>query len=126
MTPAEVAEVLAMVAAFDRRTVGRADVAAWHLVLGDLEASDVREAVAEHFSGRRDWLMPADIRDSVKAKRAKRLSLVVEQVPDADPDDVPAYLDALREQRFRVADGTERQRDVAALVAQVERATVIE
>lgn len=124
MTPAETAEALAMAAAFDRRTVGRADVAAWHAVLGDLAATDVRDAIAGHYRDSRDWLMPADIRDRVKATRRTRLAAVPDEIPDADPDDPAAYIAALREGRTRIASG--EPRPVAALLARVEQASVIE
>jgi hypothetical protein len=126
MTPAETAEVLAMAAAFDRRTVGRSDVAAWHAVLGDLDAADVRAAVTEHYRDSRDWLMPADVRTRVKAIRKARLSAVPEGVPDADPDNPVAYIEALRQQRYRAASPDERPRPIAALLARVERSTVVE
>jgi hypothetical protein len=70
MTPSETAELLALAAAYDQRTVGTADALAW-------------AAVLEH---------------------------------DADPDNVPAYLNALRENRAITASGEPtRQRPVHAL-----------
>jgi hypothetical protein len=126
MTPADTAELLVLAAAFDRRTIGKADVLAWNAALSDLEFADAKDAIVEHFKASGDWLMPYHVRARVKAARAKRLSLVVDQVPDADPDDVPAYLDAVRSQRYRAASADARPRPVAQLLAGVERATVIE
>ena len=37
MTPSQTAELLGLCAAFDRRTIGKADVLAWQTVLGDIE-----------------------------------------------------------------------------------------
>jgi hypothetical protein len=118
----EIATLLAMVAAFDRRTVGEADVVAWHEAVGDLRLEDARAAVIAHFRTSRDWLMPIDVRTAVAALRRDRLEreLPIEP-PDADPNDVPAYLAALRAQRHRVGDGTERPRPVAELIAGVEQ-----
>lgn len=72
MNKAEVAELLTLIAAFDRRTIGDADVEAWHLVLGDLDAVDCADAIREHFTESREWLMPADVRTrAVNAKRRR-------------------------------------------------------
>lgn len=121
MNRAETALALTLAAAFDRRTIGEADVEAWHTVLADLAFDDVKEAVAGHYATSRDWLMPADVRERVKAIRAARLAAIAEEPPDADPDDVPTYLEALRAGRRATADGTERPRPVAALLGQVGR-----
>jgi len=106
MTPAECATVLAVAQAFDRRTVGELDVEAWHKAIGDLNADECRSAVTAHYTRSREWCMPFDVRNSVKALRADRLARAVEGAPDADPDDVPEYLRALRDGRTRTADAT--------------------
>ena len=56
---------LAMVQAFDRRTVGEVDVRAWHSVLGDLEMADVLEAVRRHYADSSEWMMPVHVRRGV-------------------------------------------------------------
>jgi hypothetical protein len=56
---------LALVQAFDRRTVGEVDVRAWHSVLGDLEVADVMEAIRLHYADNSDWMMPAHVRRGV-------------------------------------------------------------
>lgn len=122
MNLTETATLLAMIQAFDRRTVGEADVTAWQAALDDLRFDDCREAVVAHFRISSDWLMPANVRAAVKAARRDRLErdLPIDP-PDADPNDVRAYLEALRAQRHRVGDGTERPRPVAELIAGVEQ-----
>lgn len=75
MTKAQVAQLLTVIAAFDRRTIGEADVEAWHLILVDLEVEDCLEAVKAHFSTQREWLMPADVRTRAKATARKREGL---------------------------------------------------
>lgn len=105
MNLTETATLLTMCAAYDRRTIGEADVHAWQAVLDDVTFPDARDAVVEHYKRTRDWIMPADVRTIAKKARADRLNRHLELVPDADPDDVPAYLDALREGRTRTADG---------------------
>lgn len=72
MTPADTARVLAKAAAFDHRTIGRSDVAAWHEVLGDLAVDDALAAVTAHYRGTGERLMPSDVRRIVVAKRNER------------------------------------------------------
>jgi hypothetical protein len=73
MTPDETATVLAKAAAYDRRTVGRADVAAWHEALHDLDLADCLHAVTSHYQQPSpDWLMPGHIRAHVRAQRGAR------------------------------------------------------
>lgn len=62
MTPAEVARVLAKASAFDLRTVGEADVLAWHEVLADIDFADALKAVGKHYSEHTERLMPAHVR----------------------------------------------------------------
>lgn len=127
MTPAQTAELLAFCAAFDRRTVGKADVLAWQTVLVDLDYDAARQAVAEHYATETRWIMPADIRGAVRRSRATAADSIQgpglpAEIPDADPDDVPAYLAALRAQRTRAADGMElKPRKVPELLAGVGR-----
>ena len=118
MTPSETAILLAMAAAFDSRTVGETDVMAWHAVLEDLPLEDCEAAVLAWYREHRERLMPSDVRHAVKAIRRDRIERDGgTEPPDADPDDVVAYLAAFREGRRRAADGTERPRPVAQLIA---------
>lgn len=122
MNLTETAKLLTMCAAFDQRTIGEADVSAWQATLDDLRFEDCREAVVAHFRNSSGRIMPNDVRVAVKAMRRDRLErdLPIDP-PDADPNDVLGYIRAVREQRTRVADGTERPRPVAELIAGVER-----
>lgn len=86
MTPAQIAELLGMCAAFDRRTVGRADVTAWHLVLGDLDNHDAQQAVADHYRETREWIMPADVRRGVKTIREARI-IATNPLYDGNPEE---------------------------------------
>ena len=116
MTPGDATRVLTLAASYDQRTIGEADALAWAKALGDINQDDACDAVTEHYRNETRRLMPADVINGVRRIREARLSAAPEQVPDADPDDVLAYQRALREQRHRVADGTERQREVTELV----------
>lgn len=132
MTPAQTAELLAFCAAFDRRTVGKADVLAWQTVLADIDFNAAKSAVTAHYAEETRWIMPADIRGAVREIRHAQASDfqgpgLPAAVPDADPDDVPAYLAALRAQRVKAADGLElKPRPIAQLLAGVGRSVPTE
>lgn len=72
MTHDEIALVLGKAASVDRRTIGRADVLAWHEIIGHLEFLDALQAVRRHYSRTRDFLMPSDILAEVKLLRSER------------------------------------------------------
>lgn len=61
MTPAQTAKVLAAAAAFDQRTVGTADVAAWHSALGELDYEDARDAITRHYRTSAERVMPVHV-----------------------------------------------------------------
>lgn len=106
MNPEAIGDVLAVAAAFDNRTVGIADSAAWFRVIGHLDQHEAEEAIIAHYSQTNDRIMPQDVLSRVSKLRALRIAHAgPESVPDADPDDVLAYQQALREGRFRVASG---------------------
>jgi hypothetical protein len=58
----ETAMVLAKCQAFDRRTVGIADVNAWWEVLHDVDVTDALGAVTRYYRDCREWIMPSDVR----------------------------------------------------------------
>lgn len=62
------ARILARAAAYDRRTIGAADVRAWHDALADLDEAACHLAVIAHYRDQTDWLMPAHIRRHVEAE----------------------------------------------------------
>lgn len=106
MEPEVIGDVLAVAAAFDNRTVGAADSMAWYRVIGHLNQREAEEAIIAHYSETTDRIMPAHVLARVGKLRALRIAHAgPEAVPDADPDDVPAYQAALREGRFKVASG---------------------
>ena len=73
MNPGDTARLLGIAAAFDQRTVGKADVAAWYKVLEGVRYVDAEQAVLEHYSSTRDRLMPFDVLNGVKAIRSERV-----------------------------------------------------
>ena len=72
MNRAEAAQLLGAMAAFDRRTVGDADVIAWQAVLDDVPFADALEAVKQHYREGEAWLMPVHVRKAVRAMQAER------------------------------------------------------
>jgi len=72
MTPAEAARLLAKIQAYDGRTVGRADVAAWAEALHDIEWADASDAVARYFRTFTDWIQPAHVRSLAREVRSAR------------------------------------------------------
>jgi hypothetical protein len=119
-----VAALLGLMATFDYRETDETDDRAWLAVLGDLEFKDCEVAVFEHYKDSGDRMKPVDVRRGVKRireARARRNGAAPEtglpaDIPDADPDDVAAYLAAVREQRVRCG-GQLTPRPVGALLA---------
>jgi hypothetical protein len=61
MSPADIIDLLSFAAAYDQRTVGKGDVAAWHQALFKLDLEEAQIAVIEHYRVSRERIMPADI-----------------------------------------------------------------
>jgi hypothetical protein len=107
VTTATAARLLALAASFDNRTVSEITAQAWADALHDLEPDECAHAIRSHFRESDVYLMPVHIRQRVKARREilARAKPVADHnaIPDADPDDVPAYLAAVRTSRFRAS-----------------------
>lgn len=95
MLKSETARLLQMCATFDLRTIGEADVEAWHAVLGGLTFEACRLAVIEHYSESRDRIMPSDVR-GIATRRGETFTPKTPPLPAADPDDVLGWIRALR------------------------------
>lgn len=95
MLKSETARLLQMCATFDLRTVGEADVEAWHAVIGGLTFEACREAVIEHYAESRDRIMPSDVR-GIATRRGETFTPKTPALPAAHPDDVSAYIADLR------------------------------
>ena len=106
MNAEETGRLLAKCASYDRRKIGEAEVIAWLQVLGDLNYRDCEAAVVGHYTETTDWIMPAHVRQRVKAIRARRLDRAKIPAPPAELlDDWPAYQAALHASRVAAADG---------------------
>ena len=115
MNANEVIDLLTLMASYDRRTVGKSDVAAWGLAVGDLPFADSRDAVITHYRESREWIMPADVRDLVNEVRRERLK----NAPALDPphevaDDPAKYVEWLAAERKKIADGPQALKAVTS------------
>lgn len=73
MNKSQVGDLLTVIVAFDRRTIGEADIEAWHLILADLPLEDCAQAVKDHYTESRDWIMPVDVRNgAIRIDRRRR------------------------------------------------------
>lgn len=88
-------------------------VRAWHAQLARIEPQDAAGAVDEHYSRPgADAALPGDIAGRARAVATARRRTNLERAGDAallpvgvDPDDVGAWLAALRERRDQIAEG---------------------
>lgn len=115
MNRSETAQLLTKIAAFDRRTIGEADVMAWHEIVEPLNLAECLAAVRDYFTDTREWCMPSDVVNRVKTKRRERLDLV--GVPLANPaayeddDTGEAYRREVRALTDEVASGRMGERE---------------
>ncbi|MCA6093470.1 hypothetical protein LE181_15040 [Streptomyces sp. SCA3-4] len=107
MTPADAAELLALAAAFDRRTIGEADAHAWARALRGIPLDhDTRNAVAEHYAHTEQWITPARVREVRARIRENRIG-AAHPVYDGNPGETGAeFVERRRAQITAAADGT--------------------
>ena len=99
MNLSETTLVLAKAQAYDNRTVGAANVAAWQEVLADIGLDEALAAVTDHFKNSTDYLQAAHIIRFHESGRydGKRLLEI------AGPPDYPSDLTLQAERQFRLA-----------------------
>lgn len=111
MDASEAALLLSAAAAYDNRTVTESASVAWAEALADLRYEDAKHAVVTHYRGSREWIMPVDIVDGVKAIRARRISTAAAALQELalpkalDPDHPVREMQWRREVRKGIADG---------------------
>lgn len=99
---------------------------AWTDVLAPYDLEDCRRACVA-LARKKPFISPAEIIEEIRQRRGENARDIQgpglpAAVPDADPDDVPAYLAAVRQQRTRAADGLElKPRNVLELIEGVGR-----
>jgi hypothetical protein len=96
--------------------------ALWATVLTEVPADYAMHAVGEHYAKSPFPIKPSDIADRWRTTVRDRMrqhtgTFEPTQHPDVDPDDVPAYLDALRAEHQRVITGISRPTPVAAITS---------
>jgi hypothetical protein len=69
---ADVVKLLTLAATYDLRKLGEADVEAWFLAVDDLVLEDAQEAVVAYYREHTERIMPAHVRQGVRALRAAR------------------------------------------------------
>lgn len=70
MSKSEIALLLAFVAAYDQRTIGEADVEAWHLAsqYANWESEAAKRAVVAHYAQSRQRIMPGDVTAGIRGE----------------------------------------------------------
>jgi hypothetical protein len=118
VTPEDIIDVLAKAAAFDNRTVGKADVLAWHEVIGDLDRDDALAAVARFYGAVTERrIMPGDVRTlagEIQRERRRRPEDVVAPGCYEPDEDARRKLTLSEDGRaaLPITDGTEQDRSV--------------
>lgn len=108
MNKTDVVTLLAKVTAFDQRTVGEADVLAWHEVLADVDLDDALAAVSRHYRDSPDRIMPSHVRLHARSIRYDRMR--IEQ--KAAPRELPSRFETDEDRDARTAAGVAKVRAV--------------
>jgi hypothetical protein len=117
MTSDEVWDLLEIIASIDRRKLGLTDRQVWEGLIGDLSAADAQAAVIAYYRESREWIMPADVRNRVKAMRRDRLAREIVPAPPAELADDPVRHRAQLQASVRgIADGMTRHLAIAGPV----------
>jgi hypothetical protein len=126
MKPAEIPQLLAQIALADPRVRRedpiemRAQIHMWAGILADVPADFALTAAQQHYATSTWPILPAEIATRWHALVRDRMNRDVgtfEPRPDLDPDDVPGYLTALREQRQAVVHGQTPPAEVRTITA---------
>lgn len=113
----ETGELVGLMALYDNRKIGDPDTLAWYQVIGDLPAADCKTAVIAHYRESRERMMPADVRQRVKAMRRERLEHGIVPAPSPElADDARDYRDRLRSGIRQLADGYHERLAIAGPV----------
>lgn len=108
MTPEDVIDVLAKAAAFDQRTVGQADILAWHEILQKLDRDDALAAVTRHYAESRERIMPADVIRHARSFREDRRG----REKATEPRALPSRFESDEERNLRIKEGVAHCKDV--------------
>lgn len=115
MNRSETAELLALTAAYDQRTIGDADVLAWHDLLAATSLADARDIVRTHYATKRDRIMPVDVIDGVRKIRRERIERSEHLLVPPGELTPEGYRKWLLEARSQIADGAWDEPEAPAL-----------
>lgn len=78
----------------------------WYEMLNDLNFDDARTAIIE-LGRHQTFISPAEIRSHIQTIRNDRIRTAYIDIPaaDADPDDIRLWLDTVRAENTRIANG---------------------
>lgn len=114
VTAVEAAALLFHAAGHDNRNKDTNATRAWSAALSDIDFEDAKTAIDRHYAVNRQWIMPSDVRDGVKAIENERLAAapnVYELEPPAhvrDKDGAEGdalYLDWIQETTRKIRRG---------------------
>lgn len=128
MTPDQIPTLLKQVSYADPRLLPSDPqelmglAALWATVLTDVPTDYALQAVGQHYAACPFPIKPSDIADRWRTTVRERMrqhtgTFEPNQHPHVDPDDVPAYLDALRAERQRVITGIAQPTPVTAITS---------
>ena len=106
MTKTQLSFLLTAIYVYERRrdAVSQVEVEAWHQLLADVDFDDAKTVVTEYFADSDRPLSPAKLRAGARALQAQRRppERAADRllVPDADPDDPEAFIEAVRGRRY--------------------------
>ena len=121
MNATEAGQLVALMALYDNRKASDPDIVAWLKVVGDLPYGDCESAVVAHYQDTRERIMPADIRNRVKAMRRDRIDRAIPAAPPAEVADTPGrYKAALDAAIRRIANGRSMHRAIGGPVRDAE------
>lgn len=76
MKLSEAGDLLALISAYDNRTLTAEVSAAWYDLITPYTLAEAKHAAKKHFHESTDWLMPAHVVRIIKAERKARLAKV--------------------------------------------------
>lgn len=86
----QVGALLKVLAAYDGRNVGEADLMVWGRQMADVEYADAVEAAHQHYAESREWARPSDIRHLAQGfynRRHRRLDVPRPGCVEPDPNE---------------------------------------
>lgn len=99
VTAPEAAALLAIASSFDNRAQNSAATRAWAEALADVDFGDAQTAIVNHYATSREWIMPADVLNGVRAIEAER----VHEAPNVYELEPPTWVTELEGEAFDAA-----------------------